>query len=129
MCNCCNIRWAVCLAALLCSSGCASVVSGRHAEVAFNTFPATAHVTLRDDNGRQVAELNTPGVVALKRSRPYFLPARYTAIIEAPGYAPAEVPIRSTVNPWILGNVVFGGIPGLVVDSATGAAWRPRRRE
>jgi hypothetical protein len=33
------------------------------------------------------------------------------------------------VNPWVLGNVVIGGIPGLVVDNATGAAWRPRRSE
>jgi uncharacterized protein YceK len=124
-----NVRLAVCLAMLLASSGCASIVNGRHADVAFNTFPASAHVTVRDDSGRKVAELDTPGDVALKRSRPYFLPARYTATIEAPGYAPAEVPIRSTVNPWILGNIVFGGIPGLVVDSATGAAWRPMRRE
>jgi uncharacterized protein YceK len=124
-----NVRLAVYLALLLASSGCASVINGRHADVAFNTFPTSAHVTVRDDSGREVAELDTPGVVTLKRSRPYFLPARYTATIEAPGYAPAEVPIRSTVNPWILGNVVFGGIPGLVVDSATGAAWRPRRRE
>jgi hypothetical protein len=29
------------------------------------------------------------------------------------------------VNPWILGNVIIGGIPGLVVDNATGAAWKP----
>ena len=48
-----------------------------------------------------------------------------TATIEAPGYAPAEVPIRSTVNPWILGNILIGGIPGLIVDNATGAAWKP----
>jgi uncharacterized protein YceK len=129
MSNCCNVRLAVCLAMLLASSGCASIVNGRHADVAFSTIPTSAHVTVRDDSGRKVAELDTPGGVVLKRSRPYFLPARYTATIEAPGYVPAEVPIRSTVNPWILGNIVFGGIPGLVVDSATGAAWRPMRRE
>jgi hypothetical protein len=33
------------------------------------------------------------------------------------------------VNPWVLGNVVIGGIPGLVVDNATGAAWRPKCSE
>jgi hypothetical protein len=33
------------------------------------------------------------------------------------------------MNPWILGNVIFGGLPGLVVDNATGAAWQPRQKE
>ncbi|HVT26450.1 MAG TPA: hypothetical protein VHE81_00385, partial [Lacipirellulaceae bacterium] len=73
--------------------------------------------------------LTTPGVVSLKRNRHYFLPARYTATFEAPGYAPTEVPIRSTVNPWIIGNIVIGGVPGLIVDNATGAAWQPRHSE
>jgi hypothetical protein len=50
-------------------------------------------------------------------------------VIDAPGYQATQVPIRSTINPWILGNVVIGGIPGLVVDNATGAAWRPNQTD
>jgi hypothetical protein len=110
-------------------TGCASIISGRNADVAIDSFPSNAHVVIHDDNGRQVASLNTPGVVSLKRNRRYFLPARYTAVIDAPGYAPAEVPIRSTVNPWIIGNIAIGGIPGLIVDNATGAAWQPKHSE
>jgi hypothetical protein len=64
--------------------------------------------------------------VALKRKDKFIFPARYTATIAAPGYQSAQVPIRSTVNPWILGNVIIGGIPGLVIDNVTGAAWKPR---
>jgi hypothetical protein len=110
-------------------SGCASIISGRHADVAIDSYPSNAHVVIHDNEGRAVASLNTPGVVSLKRNRRFFLPAKYTATIEAPGYSPAEVPIRSTVNPWILGNIVIGGIPGLIVDDATGAAWQPRHSE
>jgi hypothetical protein len=117
----------VCACSLL--TGCASVVSGRYADVAVDSYPSNSHVIIRDNNGRTVASLNTPGVVSLKRNRRFFLPARYTATFDAPGYAPTEVPIRSTVNPWILGNVVIGGVPGLIVDNATGAAWRPRHSE
>jgi hypothetical protein len=117
------------LAACIALSGCASIISGRHADVAFDTYPSNAHVVIHDNDGRQVASLDTPGVVSLKRNRRYFMPARYTATIMAPGYEPAQVPIRSTINPWILGNIVVGGIPGLIVDNATGAAWQPRRSE
>lgn len=110
-------------------TGCASVMSGRHADVAFDSYPSNAHVVIRDKVGREVASLNTPGVVSLKRNRRFFMPARYTATIEAPGYQTAQVPIRSTINPWIVGNVVVGGIPGLIVDNATGAAWKPRQSQ
>jgi uncharacterized protein YceK len=117
------------LAACSLLTGCASIISGRNAEVAIDSYPSNAHVVIQDNNGRQVASVNTPGVVSLKRNRRYFLPARYTARFEAPGYAPTEVPIRSTINPWIIGNVAVGGAVGLIVDNATGAAWKPKQSE
>jgi hypothetical protein len=110
-------------------TGCASIMSGRHAEVAINTNAPNARVVVRDKRGQHVASLHTPATVTLRRKDKLIFPARYTATIEAPGYQPASVPIRSTFNPWILGNVVIGGIPGLVVDNVTGAAWRPRDSE
>lgn len=109
--------------------GCASIISGRRADIQFETYPADAHVAIHDDRGRQVASLLTPGAVALKRQGRFFLPARYTATISAPGYQTAQVPIGSTLNPWLLGNIIIGGIPGIVIDSATGAAWKPKRTE
>jgi uncharacterized protein YceK len=109
--------------------GCASIISGRRADVTFETYPANAQVTIRDDRGRPVSTFNTPGVATLKRHGKLFLPARYMATISAPGYQTAQVPIGSTLNPWILGNIAIGGIPGLVIDSATGAAWKPKRAE
>jgi hypothetical protein len=125
-----NRRWAQSVfgyTAILALGGCASIVSGRQAEVAFESHPSNAQVVIRDRAHREVASLKTPGVVSLKRNRRFFMPARYVATIEAPGYEPAHVPLRSTVNPWILGNVIFGGIPGFVVDTATGALWTPRQ--
>jgi hypothetical protein len=115
----------VSLAAICLFTGCASIISGRHADVAFASNPSGAHVAVRDDEGREVAALTTPGVAKLRRSRKNFMPAKYTATIESPGYQPATVPIRSTANPWLAANILLGGIPGLVVDGATGAAWKP----
>jgi hypothetical protein len=119
-------RLAVLLAAIAWLPGCASIMSGRYADVAIASSPSNARVAIRDDANQEVASFHTPGVAKLKRNRKYWMPAKYTATIEAPGYATAQVPIRSTANPWILANVVLGGVPGLVVDGATGAAWQPR---
>jgi len=109
--------------------GCASIISGRHAEVTFDTYPKNAHVVIHDRHGRRVSSFDTPGVVTLKRQGRFLMPARYTATVTAPGYLSAQVPIAYTLNPWLLGNILLGGVPGLVVDSATGAAWKPRRSE
>src|SRR5262245_54025968 len=57
-------------------SGCASVISGRHADVAIDSYPSNAHVVVHDNDGRAVASFETPGLVSLKRNRRYFLPAR-----------------------------------------------------
>jgi hypothetical protein len=105
--------------------GCASIMSGRYAEVAVASNPAGAHVAIHDDANQEVASFTSPGVAKLRRNRKYLMPARYTATIESPGYQTAKVPIHSTANPWILANVVLGGVPGLVVDGATGAVYQP----
>jgi hypothetical protein len=123
------MRCAFCAAAVVSLTGCASIVSGRHAEVSIYTNAPNAHVVVRDKRGQEVASVHTPGRVALKRKDRFIFPARYTATIAAPGFETAQVPIRSTVNPWVLGNIVFGGIPGLVIDNATGAAWKPADSE
>jgi len=115
------------LAALGCfaAAGCASIISGRHADVAIKSYPPDAQVAVRDADGNTVATARTPAVVTLKRGRGFFRKAEYTATIEKPGYATAHVPIESRLNPWVLGNVVFGGFVGLAVDPCTGAMWRP----
>jgi hypothetical protein len=110
-------------------SGCATIISGRHAEVAIQSNPSDAHVTVRDRRGMPVAEATTPAVVPLKRGDGFFRKARYTATIEKPGYAPAQVAIDSKLNPWVAGNLVFGGVAGMVVDPYTGAMWKPKPNE
>jgi hypothetical protein len=108
------------------ASGCATIVSGRHADVTFYSNVPDASVVIHDKRGEQVMVAQTQSKIALKRNDKYFLPARNTAKYYAPGYQPVEVPVRSKINPWVFGNVAVGGVAGLVVDSATGAAWMPK---
>ena len=109
---------------LLC--GCASIISGRHATVEIDSSPSAAEVVIRDQHGNEVLTTHTPAKVQLKRKDKFIWPAKYTATFEKPGYEPKTVAINSKLNPWILGNVVFGGVIGLAVDNATGAAWQPK---
>jgi uncharacterized protein YceK len=121
-----KIAAAVTMGMVIAVSGCASVMSGRHADVAINSNVPQARVVVHDKQGREVGSAHTPANFALKRKDKFVFPARYTATFDAPGYEPTEVPIRSTVNPWVLGNVVIGGPIGLVIDNVTGAAWKPK---
>lgn len=119
-------RHAIVIAAALLLSGCASIISGRTATVQIDSNPSDAYVVIHDKHGKQVLTTHTPASVELRRKDRFIWPAKYTATIEKPGYEPAIVPINSTLNPWVIGNVVFGGPIGLVVDSATGAGWKPK---
>jgi hypothetical protein len=111
---------------LLClSTACASIISGREAEIAIKTNPPRARVVIQNDKGETVATSTTPAKISVKRGNGIFRKApRYSAVIEKPGYESAHVDIKPKVNPWILGNIAFGGVIGLAADSATGAIWR-----
>jgi hypothetical protein len=117
------------LAWLFMASGCASIISGRTAQVKIDSNPRRANVSVRDHEGMEVAAATTPATVSLKRGRTWLRPARYTASISKPGYEIAEVPIRSTLNPWVVGNIAAGGVVGLAVDGTTGAGWKPNPNE
>ena len=117
---------AIVVGAALGASGCASIISGRTATVQIDSSPSNAQVVIHDKHGKEVITTHTPASVELRRKDKFIWPAKYTATIDKPGYKTAIVPINSTVNPWVVGNVVVGGVIGLVVDNATGAAWKPK---
>lgn len=110
---------------LLAASGCATIVSGRTAEVSLNSTPPGANVVVRDHEGAFVASTTTPGKVSLKRGRPWLRPAQYMATFSKPGYQPSQAMIGTKFNPWSLGNIALGGPIGLGVDAVSGALWRP----
>jgi len=116
-----------CAIAVSVFSGCASIMSGRHADVTFSSNVPNTHVVVRDKRGSEVASIDAPAVIALKRKDRFVFPARYTATFEAQGYVPVVVAINPTVNPWVAGNILAGGVIGIVVDNATGAAWKPKQ--
>lgn len=104
--------------------GCASIVDGGHKTVSIKSQPADAKVTVYDKKGAQVIVSQTPAKLPLKRSGGYFSGAKYRIVVEKEGYKPTELEVKSTLNGWYFGNLVFGGLIGLlIVDPATGAMW------
>jgi len=67
----------------------------------------------------------TPTTVTLKSGAGFFRTARYKVEYTKPGFAPATSYISANLNGWYAGNIVFGGLIGiLIVDPATGAMFR-----
>jgi hypothetical protein len=108
-----RIVLAVALAATV--GGCATVTRGTTAQVQIISNPPGA--TARTSMGYQCL---TPCAVQLNRKD------EFTVIFTKPGYHSAEVPVRTQVAgagaAGFVGNVVAGGVVGMGVDVATGAA-------
>lgn len=106
-------------------SGCASIVHGGPRTLTLNSDPAGAIVTIsRADTGEVVHSGATPLTVSLNPKLKYFRGQSYAVRFELAGYRTDEVQVRSELSGWYFGNLIFGGLIGmLIVDPATGAMW------
>jgi len=63
--------------------------------------------------------------VTLPSKAGYFQSASYQFAFEKDGYYPANSSLSAHLNGWYWGNIIFGGLIGIViVDPATGAMWK-----
>ncbi len=109
---------------ILCS-GCATIVSKTSYPVTFSSNPNAAELSITDKKGNQIFKGITPAIVNLRTGAGYFTGARYVVKMSIPGYKDRIVIISHTLNGWYAGNLLFGGIIGiLVIDPLTGAMWR-----
>jgi hypothetical protein len=107
------MRHALIPLAALVLSGCATIVQTPHQSVEIRSVPKQADVTI---NGRPFG--HSPVTARLARGKEHLVR------IEYPGYEPYEMTLTRTFSGWVWGNVVFGGLPGLVVDALTGSMFR-----
>ena len=104
---------------------CASIVSKSNWPITINSTPADATITITDKNGIQVYSGNTPANLKLKSGSGFFGKASYQVKFEKEGYATKMIPVNFKVNGWYFGNILLGGIIGmLIVDPATGAMYK-----
>ncbi len=114
----------VCAISVL-STGCASIVSKSSYPLAINSTPNKAKISVTDKYGKEIYSGVTPAVLRLDAGAGFFTKAEYSVKFSCPGYDDKIVPVKFSIDGWYFGNILFGGLIGmLIVDPATGAMWK-----
>ncbi len=98
--------------AVLVLSSCSAIFNGSKDMVSINSDPGGAKVII--DGANQGV---TPMSVSLKRGKNHVIE------IKMEGYDYYKLTTDNTITGWFWGNLICGGILGLVIDLATGSAY------
>ena len=112
------------LSACVALSGCATIVHGGPRAIAVASTPPGAKVSIYDRSDALVMTNTTPFVANLTTKFGYFKAQEYRLVFELPGHSTTEVKLSSSVSGWYFGNLLFGGLIGMIiVDPLTGAMY------
>lgn len=111
-----GIVTAVSVGALL-AVGCASIMKGTKQSVTISSSPAQAKVVVKTASGSMTFfEGATPATVQLPKKNEYIV------TVSLPGYKDATANITNEgIEGWFWGNILCGGIIGIIVDATNGA--------
>jgi hypothetical protein len=116
---------AIVMASVFLFSSCASIVSKSTYPLSINSSPSNTKVSITDKKGKEIYLGNTPANVKLKAGAGFFSKAEYQVKFSSPGYDDKIVPITFKLDGWYFGNLLLGGVLGmLIIDPATGAMWK-----
>jgi len=104
-------------------SSCASMMHGPNQTVEFRSQPSGAKITI---DGKDYGK--TPQSISLKRKgrEKGDEPGKqmYDVSIALDGYYPHEFKIKREMDTWFLGNLIFGGLIGIIVDASSGSMYK-----
>jgi len=117
------------IAIVIVLSSCASIVSSSSWPLTVKSTPVGANVQITNRNGISVFNGQTPATILLKSGSGFFASESYVLKLTLDGYAEKSIQVNCNLNGWYFGNIVFGGLIGLlIVDPATGAMYRLETR-
>lgn len=97
---------------------CASIIHGTKQRVSISSTPNQAKVEITTSGGVPVFAGNTPASVPLKRKQ------EYKVNISLDGYKTQTVMIDKEFDSWTIGNLLCGGILGIIIDATNGAMYK-----
>lgn len=101
------------------TTGCATVTTGTSQTVAVDTKPEGADCRFTR-KGDPVASINpTPGIITVSKSDTHL-----DILCRKNGYQDAVAELGSSFQAMTVGNVLIGGVVGLIIDAASGAAMK-----
>ena len=100
------------LALALLTTSCATIVSGSKQNVKFSSNPSTATIFIDE-----VEVGKTPLEIKLARK------SEHSVMIKLEGYQTYETKLTKKFNAWYIGNILFGGLIGIIIDPITGAMY------
>lgn len=111
------------LASIILITSCASIIHGPTQTVNFASQPTGAKITI---DGKDYG--NTPKTVDLRRKGrlkgEISTKKEYSVKIELEGFYPYELKIKREMDGWFLGNILFGGLIGIIIDASNGAMYK-----
>jgi len=93
-------------------SSCATVISGSRQNIKFASNPAAASVFIDE-----VEVGKTPFEIKLARK------SEHEVMIKLDGYQTYQTTLTKKLNGWIFGNILIGGMIGIIIDPITGAMY------
>ncbi len=118
-------RYFLMLVLVATTSSCASIVTRSAYPVDFNSEPQGAHLTVENRDGEVVFVGHTPTTTWLEAAAGYMRPERYKVTYSRNDGQHVTTFIHATIDGWYFGNLLFGGLIGmLLIDPLTGAMFK-----
>lgn len=99
-------------------SGCSTIIEGSTQTVNFSTGMDKQIHAVITSSGRTMPVILPQALAVNKSSNDLVI-----NIKDGNCVLPSTTIVKSHLNPWFWGNIIFGGLIGSTTDSASGAAW------
>lgn len=106
-------------------SGCATLVSDRKYEVTMDNSGGPTYFSVYDARNQVVESGVTPKQVTLKANAnaKLFRKSKYSVVFAGRDGVDQQT-LHGKIDWWTAGNIIIGGLPGLAIDTMSGAVWR-----
>ena len=105
------------IAASILFSGCATILGGGNQQTISLNSPTPMKGKMIYSDGSGMQHFTTPATLSVERK------SKDITIDSKDGEFDKRT-IKSSMNPWFFGNIIFGGLLGSTTDMVGGAAWK-----